>query len=326
MNVHRDDRLERAQIEAAVRAAAAAPSILNCQPWRFHSHDGQIDVFTVPEQAPTVLDPTGREVFLSLGAAVLNLRLALAALGRPPAVQLLPVPSEPRLVARLRVGGPGRLSTLERPLFEAIPYRRSSRVPFTGEEVPYEDFMHLQDAAAAEGGQLDPATGMHRANVVDLLHDADRAQRDEPGLVAEVARWTVNLRRPDVGIPAESLGPRPRDPSATVRDIALGGTAGSRPAAEFETSALLAVLLTTGDHPIDWLRGGMALERVLLTATARGISVGVLSHATEVAELRPMVRDPSSRWRNPQLVLRFGHGEPMPPTPRRPLDEVLTID
>ena len=273
-----------------------------------------------------MLDPTGREVYLSLGAAVLNLRLALQSLGRVPAVHLLPEPSAPTMVARLRVGGPGRLSALEQSLFDAIPLRRSSRVPFTDRLVQYEDLVHLQEAASSEGGQLDPATGSHRSGVVDLLHDADSTQREDRALVEAVARWTVDLGRPDVGIPAESIGAPARNPSATVRDMTLGRPGGGRAATDFETSALLAVLLTTGDHPIDWLRGGMALERVLLTATARGISIGVLSHATEVAELRPLVRDPSSRWSHPQLVLRFGYGEPMPPTPRRPLAEVLQID
>lgn len=186
--------------------------------------------------------------------------------------------------------------------------------------------MHLQEAAAAEGGHLDAATGIHRSSVVELLHEADQMQRDDATLVAEVARWTVDLRRHDLGIPPQSLGPRPHNPSAMVRDMTLGSGLGDRPVADFETGALLAVLLTTGDHPIDWLRGGMALERVLLTATVRGLSVGVLSHATEVAQLRSLVRDTSSRWRNPQLVLRFGRGDPMPPTPRRPLEEVLHID
>jgi hypothetical protein len=320
------ERLEPVQIELAVRAAVAAPSILNCQPWWFHAYDGLIDVRAAPDRAPTVLDPDGREVHLSLGAAVLNLRLAVSALGRVPHLELLPEPSDPLLVARMSVGGPGELSRLEWSLFEAIPYRRSSRVPFTGEQVPFEDFMHLQEAATVEGGHLDAATGLHRSSVVELLHEADRMQRDDATLVAEVARWTVDLSGHDVGIPAQSLGPRPRNSSATVRDMTLGSGLGDRPVVDFGTAALLAVLLTTGDQPIDWLRGGMALERVLLTATVRGLSVGLLSHATEVAELRSLVRDPSSRWRSPQLVLRFGRGDPMPPTPRRPLDEVLHIE
>jgi hypothetical protein len=123
----------------------------------------------------------------------------------------------------------------------------------------------------------------------------------------------------------ESLGPRPLDPTAPVRDLALGQHLPGRPAAEFESSALLGVLLTAGDEPVDWLRGGMALERVLLTATTRDLSVGILSHATEEVDLRQVVRDPLTRWRHPQIVLRFGYGEPMPATPRRPVSEVLEI-
>ena len=88
---------------------------------------------------------------------------------------------------------------------------------------------------------------------------------------------------------------------------------------------MLAVLLTTGDHPTDWLRAGMALERVLLTATVRGLSVGLLSQAIEIPELRWMVRDPMSGWRHPQIVLRLGYGEPPAQTPRLPLHDVLRI-
>jgi hypothetical protein len=55
-----------------------------------------------------------------------------------------------------------------------------------------------------------------------------------------------------------------------------------RPTAEFESSTLMGVLLTSGDNLVDWVRAGMALERVLLAATARGLSAGLLSQATEV--------------------------------------------
>jgi len=317
--------LDPASIEAAVTAATLAPSILNCQPWRFHAYEGAIDVLAAPDYAPFTLDPTSREVFISLGAAVLNLRLAILAQGHGAAVQLLPTPLDRKLVARVRIGASVRPSPLETALYEAIPKRRSSRMPFTDDPVSYEDLMHLQDAAAVEGAHLDPATGWHRFAVVDALHDADQAQRNDPALVHEVRSLTLDRERADVGIPAESLGPRPLDPSAVVRDLALGQHLASRPAAEFESAALLGVLLTTGDDPIDWLRAGMALERVLLTATVRGLSVGILSHVTEEVDLRQITRDPTTGWRHPQIVLRFGYGAPMPPTPRRPLAEVLEI-
>jgi len=314
--------LDRAQLEAAVTAASRAPSILNAQPWQFRAEGDVIDVFAVPERSPAVLDPSGRETFLSLGAALLNLRLAVSAAGRMPGMQFLPSPDDRTHAARIRIGGPGVISDLERPLYEAIATRRSSRLPFTDERVPEEVFAHLQDAAAAEGGWLDPATGLHRVAVLEVLHEADGVQRADPVLVREVRRWTGERDHPDIGIPPDSLGPRPRNPSATVRDMTLG-SARDRPSAQFENSGLLAVLLTTGDTPADWLRGGLALERVLLTASSMGLSCGILSHGTEVVSLRPLVRDPSSRWRFPQLVLRLGHGPDVAATPRLPLSDVF---
>ncbi|HEY5032480.1 MAG TPA: nitroreductase, partial [Actinomycetes bacterium] len=132
---------------------------------------------------------------------------------------------------------------------------------------------------------------------------------------------------PALGIPPQSLGPRPHSPGAAVRDMTLGsdGKVAGRGVAEFEGRGMLAVLLTTGDAAVDWVRGGMALERVLLTATVLGLSTGILSHGTEVVDLRPLVRDPSSRWRHPQVVVRFGHGDAMPATPRLPVSEVLEL-
>src|SRR4051812_28162695 len=318
--------LDHAGVEKAVSAAIAAPSVLNCQPWRFRAHDGLIDLLAAPDYAPAALDPNGREVFMSLGAALFNLRLAVEAQGCKASVQLMPSPLSRSLVARVRLGGATQLSAADRALCEAIPKRRSSRLPFSDDPVSYEDVGHLQDAASIEGANLDPATGWHRTAVVEALHDADQAQRDDSAIVSDVRGLTLRRERSDVGIPDASLGPRPLDPSAPVRDLALGQHLAGRPAAEFETEGLLAVLLTTGDEPNDWLRAGMALERVLLTATVRGLAAGILSHATEAIDLRQVVRDPSSRWRHPQIVVRFGYGAgEMPPTPRRPLGEVLDI-
>lgn len=319
--------LDHALVEAAVSAAAAAPSILNSQPWRFHAGAQRIDVFAVPERAPSLLDAQGREVFLSLGAAVLNLRLALGAAGAATTVELVPSTLDPRLAATVRLVGRTTLSADEQAAYDAIPVRRSSRLPFTDQLVPYEEFDRLQEAAAAEGAHLEATTGLHKEVVTGAIREADRTQRDDHQLVDDASLWTVERgEREGVGIPPELLGPTPTDPRALVRDLAFGQRVGDRPAAEFEKSALVAVLLTTGDERADWLRGGMALERVLLAATARGLQVGLLSQATEVPELRWLVRDPMSRWKHPQIVLRLGYGEQPPPTPRLPLEDVLEVD
>jgi len=315
--------LEPAVLEDVITAATAAPSIMNCQPWRFDAHDDVIDLSVLPDSTPDRLDPTGREVYLSLGAAVLNLRLAIFAAGRTPVVQLLPDPYNRQLIARIRIAGRGDLSALDVPLYRAIHRRRSSRFPFDETPVPVEEFIRLQEAAALEGCHLEVATGLYRDAIVDASHEAQRAQNADPELVEEVRLWTTARSREDVGIPIESLGPRSADPSSVTRDMAFGQRIPERPVAAFESAALLVVLMTTGDAPINWLRGGMALERVLLAATAHGLSIGLLSQSSEFADLRLLLRDPFSPWHYPQIAMRLGYGPEVPPTPRRPVSEVL---
>jgi len=238
-------------------------------------------------------------------------------------VQLMPDPAVRIHAARVRLGGPSELSVFERPLYDAIAARRSSRQPFSMDQVPPEVFIRLQDAAASEGISLDAAEGSHRAAVVAVLHEADSEQRSNPSVVAEVAYWTQDPSAA-VGIDPGSLGPRPRDPGAAVRDLGLGRSDPSRGSADFETNAMLAVLLTSGDGPVDWLRAGVGLERVLLAATSQGLDVGLLSHGTEVVDLRPLIRDPGSRWRFPQLVLRLGYAAaPMPSSRRLPVADIV---
>ena len=84
----------------------------------------------------------------------------------------------------------------------------------------------------------------------------------------------------------------------------------------------VAVLCTTGDDRLHWLRAGVAMQRVLLTATAHGLATTVLTQPIEVPWTRVQLgapRDP----RMPQVVLRFGFGPRTAATPRRALADVL---
>ena len=52
-------------------------------PWRFRAHADGVDVFADHTRRFGVVDPSGREVLISVGAALLNLRIAVLAHGRP---------------------------------------------------------------------------------------------------------------------------------------------------------------------------------------------------------------------------------------------------
>src|SRR4051812_10198381 len=92
-------------VRLALDAAVRAPSPHNSQPWRFEVTGDRINVLLDRERVLSVVDPDAREARLSCGAAILNMRVALAAAGRTTLVQLLPDPGRDALLASLSICG-----------------------------------------------------------------------------------------------------------------------------------------------------------------------------------------------------------------------------
>ena len=311
-------------MEHIVGLAITAPSVLNTQPWRFFAHDDAIDVYVVPSRGLPAVDPTAREAYISCGAAVFNLRLGIGGLHRTPVARLLPNPHTPTHVANVRIGGPMTLPADEHLLADAMSRRRTSREPFSDEPVPDPVRNALRAAADREGARLDFVPGSRRGAVVAAMHDADLAQQLNPRVVEEVDRWTLHREESTAGIPTSALGPSARGRDATVRDFALGRPVPRRKTADFGQEDLLAVLLTMGDDAMAWMRAGLALQRVLLTATVHGVSSGLLTSPLEVPDLRNLLVDSGATRGHPQVLLRFGYGPEPAPTPRRSVADVLS--
>ncbi|HYX96067.1 MAG TPA: hypothetical protein VE823_13455, partial [Geodermatophilus sp.] len=86
-------------LEAAVDRAVLAPSVHNTQPWSFVLSPDRVEVRADRRRQLTVLDPLGRELVHSVGAALFTLRVALSARGWALAVDRLPRPDDPDLLA-----------------------------------------------------------------------------------------------------------------------------------------------------------------------------------------------------------------------------------
>src|SRR5580700_7596454 len=127
--------LTPAAVATAVAMAARAPSVHNTQPWRFHIAGEVIELHADPDRLLTQIDPAGRELTISCGAALFGLRLGLRQLGYLPAVELWPDPAQPWLVARAWPEGPAALNAVEAELLAAVPHRHTHRGPFTPGEV-----------------------------------------------------------------------------------------------------------------------------------------------------------------------------------------------
>ncbi len=79
-----------------VQAATCAPSVHNTQPWRFASCEQGLDLYADDSRRLPVLDPRGRQLHLSCGAALLHAQVAARGFGLTAEPQLLPNPDATR--------------------------------------------------------------------------------------------------------------------------------------------------------------------------------------------------------------------------------------
>lgn len=316
--------LDAATLETLIRAAVAAPSIHNTQPWRYRldPDTSTIEVRAAPERMLRHADPQGRALHISVGAAVFNLRMAVEHFGREPVVRLLPRPSEPGHLASVRVAG--RLTgarSRSGGLYDAVWRRHSSRTPFSDLPVPTDVLTELARAADTEGARLYiPGTG-ETDRLLQLTAEAERFAVSDPHRRTESRNW-VRDGTPD-GLPGAVLGPQDTNARLPVRDFSALRPADQRPSARFEEHPVVAVLTTSRDHRADWLRAGQALERALLVATVHHVRASLLHQAVEWPDIRWTLRDPHAGGEHVQMLIRLGYGQEGPATPRRPVRDVL---
>ncbi|MDA3625150.1 nitroreductase family protein [Saccharopolyspora oryzae] len=315
--------LTSGQVEQAVRLAGMAPSLHNSQPWRFRIMPHLIELHADPKYRLPAADPEERELRLACGAALFNFRLALAQAGIRPLVTLLPHLRAATALAEIRSGGHEEPRPADVQLCEAIPRRHSHRQPFRNTPVSAEDKHLLVRAAQGEH------TWLHvmRADQLDVLeglvHRANRAQMADERFRAELATWVGRGDDSAEGVPLSAAGPKPEPQDQWVHRDFTGGLTAREPGTKFESHPLLVLLCSRTGGPEAELRSGQALQRLWLTATARGLAASMISQVLEVPETRQSVQELLGEQAAPQALLRIGHGAATAASPRREPADLL---
>jgi len=316
------------QADYLIATAARAPSVHNTQPWRFHVSRYTIELYADPRRKLRV-DPIGREMIISCGAALFGLRLAVRSLGYLPEVELLPDP--PRLLARVRLGAEAPMTDDEWRMLQALPHRHTHRGPFDARPLPCGLLAGLQRDALAEGATLAVVRqGLEYQRLADIVTAASRRQDLDPVARAEVRRWVraADGRARD-GVPARACAGRPFPEWADgergrlrQRDFDQGEGLGTLPA-EGPPAAATAVLVTSGDLPADWLCAGQALHRLLAHAADRWVFASLYTQPTEAVAIRDLIRARLGLPGSPQMLLQFGRARTTRATARRPPAELI---
>jgi hypothetical protein len=314
----------------AVGYAILAPSTHNTQPWKFAIIGDELMLMADRSRSLPIIDPFDRELVISCGAALLNLRVVFAHFGVPVEIATFPQAAEPDLLVRVNFPNGGRVTTELNELFVSITERTTNRHLFAAEELPNDFLASLQAASAAEGIDLGLLhSTADRARVGALVAEADHRQFSDPHFRHELARWIHPSRSFD-GMPAYAplLGELTAvaTPIVTMalRTFDLGGGVAASHERLVRGSPLLAVFSTRVDDDEAWLLTGQALERVLLLAAKSGYQASYLNQPIEIPELRERLAAEARVAPYPQVMLRLRRGPIVPHAPRRPLEDALS--
>ncbi len=313
---------EPTPLQAALEAGERAPSVCNTRPWNLSEERGRIIVATDPERLLDVADPRARELVISCGAALYNIRVGMRAQGSVPEVAILSDAERPGRLAEVAPGLAVPPDEESRAHAAAIPRRRTHRGPFSAD---IDDVMLARDltaAAAAEGATLQPLTAEPLIRALSgLVTAAEHLHRHERVRTAELARWvrSAGSRRAE-GVHAGDFPPDPDSGLFPGRDYGQQRIRGMLDV-QGTVTGTVALLTTPGDTRGSWIAAGQALERVLLAAAAEGVAAAFHTQPLEEEALRSFIAERICGGAYPQMILRLGRPRPRgarPVAPSRP--------
>ena len=244
-----------------IRYATLAANSHNTQPWRFRIGAGAIEILPDFSRRIPVVDPDDHHMFASLGCAAENLALAAAARGQTGELRFEPA-NDGSVMFAFGTGCHRRAD-----LFDAIPFRQSTRADYDGKAVSAADLQTLAAAAAVPGVDLVLITDRPQIDRVrDLVVAGNSAQMADAAFVRELKTWLrFNPRQAiDAGdglFSALTGNPTllPGSGHACSTWFFNAEAENEKYARQFASSAGIAVFVSQQDNREHWVLAGRAM-------------------------------------------------------------------
>jgi nitroreductase len=319
-----------------LKYAILAPSSRNTQPWNFKIlNDNTIELYADRSRALPVVDPRGRELTISCGAALGYLQITIRHFGYKYKTEVLSSYEEKKkdehLLARIIVydysGSDDDTANIQENnievnslqvddnnrLFEAITTRRTNRFRFEDRNIPdilLAGFYYIVDKYPQYQKQQkhqENSIWLHIADeddeknaLAELIVQGDRIQlsdkRFRRELVSCIHLNRSRRRRSDIPRYASGISNFMSMISPfIIKTFNINKKQAEKDRELAATSPVLAVLGSHSDEPLDWINTGMALANILLLASSENVCCSFLNQPIQISQLRPKLLDAISK-------------------------------
>ncbi|HEU4521587.1 MAG TPA: hypothetical protein VFT12_06270 [Thermoanaerobaculia bacterium] len=315
------------QLRFLLRYAVLAPSGHNTQPWTFRIADGSVEVFADFTRRVPASDPADRELLMSIGAAIANLRIAAAHFGYETTVMYQPRSEESLPIASIAFRETCAPDKVLARLFPAITKRHTNRQPFEERTIDDTALSVVCDFIDEHNTTMAFVVPHDRSRVAQLVDAGDRILLSRDSYRDELASWIrPNESSATDGICADTFGiPGPLSALAPwmIRRLDSPDLHASRNRDLAENAAGL-IVVSADDDATALLQAGETLEQLLLLLTTLEIQYSFLNQPVEVEELRKELWSMMRTPKPPQLMIRIGYGRAVTKAmPRRPVESVV---
>jgi len=336
--------VDKEKITKILTAAIAAPSGDNSQPWRFVFREPNIlEFYAIPENDNALLNIDSSGTLIALGAAIQNAELEAKALGFNPEIRY---GREGSLVATFTLDKEGKLSEIERTLQQTIPLRHTNRKAYKKTPLAKDERQTLFDAA----GKVD------RASFI-LIEDRESMTPISRALTTmeEIALKNKLLHkfffgsifwskeRNAAGVPGLYIETLELPPTAKLlfkvlcywpvakllARVGFPKMVAETNAKQNASASAFGVIIINKFDRIGYIEAGRLLERIWLAATARGLSLQIITgllflaraienkkssifsneERTSVSEACAKIRENLEGPNEPFLMFRVGYSE-----------------
>jgi hypothetical protein len=264
--------LSGAEVFTVLKASTMGFPLVSGRPWHFSCTATAIELHA-PRAGPRGSDQRDRHQRLACGAALLNLRVQIRALGVHTTVRLYPNSTDPDMVAIVLPQGRAAATAGDHVMADAM------------------DGLHAHETFlpryAATPGLVNRLRRVARIEQAWLAVPSATQQHVLMALLTQ----TENIADPLAGV---------------TFDAAAYPTAANENPDDRPYPAVLAVIGTVHDGPTAQVQAGQALQRVLLTAVSTGVDSQLLPDAGQQPSTRTRLRTLIGGGLWPQIVLRLG--------------------